>query len=745
LAAGLGRFWKVVLVVALAHVGAEPATAQSSVSPPTANQDRPGGDFFGFDLPFSEFESPSADGPRTCRLACAKHGNCRAYTFVRAGVQGPRARCYLKHRVPDAVSSACCSSGVRTGPSTQVAFVTAPHEVPYFDVLTGTDRVGSDYRTQDLPAGSTASSCQVLCWAEGRCRAFTHTRPATSGAAPRCWLKSAQPPATPCPQCTSGVKLGASHVGAGTFGYGVGADNAADPVRPLVVVLLYFTPPAVTNAFGPGQTLAYYDRLVFGPDEPNISSYFYEASGGRFAFVKGEIVGPLKVATLPVSTDGTRTLAKQLAASNGVKFSTFDRDGDGVISQTEATVLVIDNLSYGAGQTNENHCAVVDGQQNCAGVSLVGVNSGFSNIAHELAHTIQQWDNYGAAGTLGCVGQNMSLASCTVLAGGPSQNAFISVTPDPWHRMYWGWTQPLIVSLGDYGGCTVVEARQGGRGNTVLFFDPNRNTSEYYMAAFHNPALPSFRLTNHTNPTGATTLQQASSYDDDLPGAGVLFWWVQTVNKTPFNLPAGIGPAADGVLQSAASLAGDDVLGAVAGGSVVLAGPDGLVQTPLNPQDGYLSDMTLFPSYDPRTHRPTRWGAVPLLNNAESPVIRWLDGSVSSGFRVRVPAVEADARSAEVEWGTLQLRADGIRPTELRPTDTGFTVTGLFGVDDRATERQAVLRSRSSGRTYRLESVRWECNRVTFRRPAGLTPGDYDFEVQSSSDRNSNRVLLRVR
>jgi hypothetical protein len=67
--------------------------------------DRPGSDFHNFDL--------AAPSPEVCRDACASDGRCLAYTYVRPGVQGPSARCWLKNAVPNAVSNSCCVSGVR--------------------------------------------------------------------------------------------------------------------------------------------------------------------------------------------------------------------------------------------------------------------------------------------------------------------------------------------------------------------------------------------------------------------------------------------------------------------------------------------------------------------------------------------------------------------------------------------------------------------------------------------------------
>src|ERR1044072_1055837 len=56
--------------------------------------DRPGSDITNFDLPQANFE--------LCRNACAAQLNCRAYVFVKPGVQGPNARCWLKSAVPPA-------------------------------------------------------------------------------------------------------------------------------------------------------------------------------------------------------------------------------------------------------------------------------------------------------------------------------------------------------------------------------------------------------------------------------------------------------------------------------------------------------------------------------------------------------------------------------------------------------------------------------------------------------------------
>lgn len=62
--------------------------------------DRPGGDFINFDIP--------GRGPH----ACFENWHCRAWTYVRAGYQGPVARCWLKSYPPGAQGNPCCVSGV---------------------------------------------------------------------------------------------------------------------------------------------------------------------------------------------------------------------------------------------------------------------------------------------------------------------------------------------------------------------------------------------------------------------------------------------------------------------------------------------------------------------------------------------------------------------------------------------------------------------------------------------------------
>jgi hypothetical protein len=69
------------------------------------NTDRPGGDYDNFAM-----ERPQA---AQCRAACKADTQCKAYTYVKPGIQGPDARCWLKYTVPEKVESDCCESGVK--------------------------------------------------------------------------------------------------------------------------------------------------------------------------------------------------------------------------------------------------------------------------------------------------------------------------------------------------------------------------------------------------------------------------------------------------------------------------------------------------------------------------------------------------------------------------------------------------------------------------------------------------------
>jgi hypothetical protein len=71
------------------------------------NTDRPGGDFNRFVMP-----SPNPD---VCRNACISDRRCRAWTYVRPGVQASQAVCWLKSVIPNPVPNTCCVSGVVRG------------------------------------------------------------------------------------------------------------------------------------------------------------------------------------------------------------------------------------------------------------------------------------------------------------------------------------------------------------------------------------------------------------------------------------------------------------------------------------------------------------------------------------------------------------------------------------------------------------------------------------------------------
>lgn len=148
------------------------------------NVDRPGGDYTSFNL-------PAGSGPQACEQFCDADGQCKAWTFVRPGVQAPNARCWLKSSVPAAQANNCCVSDVR---SQDAAF--EPN----------TDRPGGDYVGLDVPKDWNAQACQALCSANGKCLSWTYVKAGIQSSNPRCYLKASVVPKNANNCCTSGVK-----------------------------------------------------------------------------------------------------------------------------------------------------------------------------------------------------------------------------------------------------------------------------------------------------------------------------------------------------------------------------------------------------------------------------------------------------------------------------------------------------------------------------------------------------------
>jgi len=105
-----------------------PAAAASEPVSLEIGKDRLGADYKGFALDRAD--------PRFCQQACANDAACRAYTYVKPGVKGPRAMCFLKSSVAPATPNDCCTSGAKSNPIDQRANPAPP---PRATSMTRTD------------------------------------------------------------------------------------------------------------------------------------------------------------------------------------------------------------------------------------------------------------------------------------------------------------------------------------------------------------------------------------------------------------------------------------------------------------------------------------------------------------------------------------------------------------------------------------------------------------------------------
>ncbi len=121
------------------------------------NTNRPGNDYRNFDL---EQPGPGSlwGAATNCQLTCQNDPRCRVWTYVKPGVQGPKARCWLKDAIPAARANNCCASGV---------------VIREFEP--NTDRPGNDYSNFDLQAPDS-NACQAArenqAWSVSRARRY---------------------------------------------------------------------------------------------------------------------------------------------------------------------------------------------------------------------------------------------------------------------------------------------------------------------------------------------------------------------------------------------------------------------------------------------------------------------------------------------------------------------------------------------------------------------------------------------
>lgn len=160
------------------------------------NQNIPGGDY-------KNIELKPGEPCEKCMEECLKDPNCKAYTYVKPGVQGPNAMCWLKSSVSNIVNDTNCISGVKEIKVELVKIADEP-DISYHENI---DIPGNNLRYFDLGKGETCQKCIEESMKEKKCVAYTFTKPGFQSPFGRCYLKTAANHLVENKNCISGIKV----------------------------------------------------------------------------------------------------------------------------------------------------------------------------------------------------------------------------------------------------------------------------------------------------------------------------------------------------------------------------------------------------------------------------------------------------------------------------------------------------------------------------------------------------------
>jgi M6 family metalloprotease-like protein len=281
------------------------------------------------------------------------------------------------------------------------------------------------------------------------------------------------------------------------------------------------------GSFNNYDTQFWQDR-VFNINPPNhgvsYNGFFHQASSGRFqltnaAVLKVELNSSMTVTNLQSKypkKDGweidmihNSNIISQ--AMSQFDFKSHDDNGDGQVTRDELLILLI---------LNEEGGAVRDaGHVPAHGVSSIAWEgyaamqmdtAGLETGCHELSHLLGAVDLYGLWGG----GEQRMNQQLSVMSSGLCLH-------DSWHRMQFGWLQPMLEVLSDGGRFRLYGTQLEQPMSSVLLYDPGRGSKEFFLLEYRT-----------------RTSSGGGQYEVGLPEDGLVIWHVyQDANQEPVQYP----------------------------------------------------------------------------------------------------------------------------------------------------------------------------------------------------------------
>jgi M6 family metalloprotease-like protein len=340
--------------------------------------------------------------------------------------------------------------------------------------------------------------------------------------------------------------LGAASVRAQTaadFGY---RSIPAEGVRPLLTILVSFAEPDAQFIMPYGWRR--YEEDFFGspyrsfPNAFGAGGFFHTNSNYRFRFENAGIVGPYPSQDDPATTgderrwrcligktepgcnDAVLRTNALVQAARDVDFSRFDRNRDGIVTNDELAVLIIEATPAGEDQGGGQRRGLVGGAVNLGAVAarldVASVRSAgdIEVRIHEVTHLLGIGDHYGASTNV-----NRNLAMMSSLE--KQSDGYHTANLDPYSRIRLGWLEPAVVSIRDPRRMTLTASNLAGdlQNRAVILHDPTQpDKYEFFVLEYRTRrnrlALPPGSREIHGLASGTSRMLSARPSLDGVPG-----------------------------------------------------------------------------------------------------------------------------------------------------------------------------------------------------------------------------------